>query len=265
MRRSTGRGGCVCVQVSEPAAPAQLKIHCHQLTTATGSLDATQLVTTVPRILPAELSPPLMPSATVSVINLSFPAPPPGSPPLFPPGFGYLIPRTVPIEQNPHRALGVIFDSDVQPEVDSSRDQGLIKVSLLLGGSYWLDQHPTPSPIHEELVRAALETLKLHFPATRFPDPIHAFSHTHRDCIPQVPPNSLPAFRAFGERLRREGNGSLAVVGGGFSAVGVNGCVKSAWEVGSAMAELRNGDVRKDEAGQLVARTVKTGTEMWDL
>lgn len=65
--------------------------------------------------------------------------------------------------------------------------------------------------------------------------------------------------------MRREGNGSLAVVGGGFSAVGVNGCVKSAWEVGSAMAELRNGDVRKDEAGQLVARTVKTGTEMWDL
>jgi hypothetical protein len=54
-------------------------------------------------------------------------------------------------------------------------------------------------------------------------------------------------------------------VGGGFSAVGVNGCVKSAWEVGSAMAELRNGDVRRDEAGQVVARTVKTGTEMWEL
>lgn len=206
-----------------------------------------------------------MPSATVSVINLSFPAPSPGAAPLFPPGFGYLIPRTVPIEQNPHHALGVIFDSDVQPEVDSSRDRGLIKVSLLLGGSYWLDQHPPPSPTHEELVRAALETLRLHFPATRFPEPVHAFSHTHRDCIPQVPPNSLPSFRAFGERLRREGNGSVAVVGGGFSAVGVNGCVKSAWEVGSAMAELRNGGEVTSEVGQAVARTVKTGTEMWEL
>lgn len=206
-----------------------------------------------------------MPSATVSVINLSFRAPSEDEPPLFPPGFGYLVPRTVPVAQNPHHVLGVLFDTDVQPDVDSAREQGIVKVSVLLGGSYWLDRHPPPSPPHEDLVRAALETLRLHFPATRFPEPVHAFSHTHRDCIPQVPPDSLRAFRAFGERLRRQGNGSLAVVGGGFSTVGVNGCVKSAWEVGTALAELRNGDVDRNEVGQAVASIIKTGTEMWEL
>ncbi|GAA5989515.1 hypothetical protein JCM10908_000513 [Rhodotorula pacifica] len=236
-----------------------------RVTTATDALDATQVVTTIPQILPSELDPPIMPSTTVSVINLSFPSPPPGAPPLFPRGFGYLIPRTVSESQNPHQVLGVLFDTDVQPEVDSSIEQGLVKVSVLLGGSYWLDRVPPPSPPHEDLVRAALETLRLHFPGTSFPAPVHAFSHTHQNCIPQVPPNSLSAFRAFGERLRKEGNGSLAVVGGGFSAVGVNGCVKSAWEVGTAMAELRNGEVGRQEAGKAVARTVKTGTEMWEL
>ncbi|GAA5874189.1 hypothetical protein JCM3774_006759 [Rhodotorula dairenensis] len=236
-----------------------------RITTAAGSLDATQLVTTVPQTLPAELSPPVLPSATVSVINLSFRAPAADKPPLFPPGFGYLVPRTVPVTQNPHRVLGVLFDTDVQPDVDSAREQGLVKVSVLLGGSYWLDQHPPPSPSHEDLVRAALETLRLHFPATEFPEPIHTFSNTHRDCIPQVPPNSLGTFRAFGERLRHEGNGSLAVVGGGFSTVGVNGCVKSAWEVGTALAEVSNGEVENKEAGHVVAKTIKTGTEMWEL
>ncbi|BGP48150.1 oxygen-dependent protoporphyrinogen oxidase [Rhodotorula kratochvilovae] len=214
------------------------------------------------RLLPSSLAPPSLPATTVSVVNLSFPVPPPDAPPLFPPGFGYLIPRTVPASHNPHSALGVIFDSDVQPDVDSSRTAGLVKVSLLLGGSYWLDRHPLPSPSHDKLVAAARETLALHFPATEFPAPTHAFTSTHRECIPQVPPGSGPAFQAFGERLKRAGN--VAVVGGGFGAVGVNGCVKAAWEVGRSFAEALN-EGRDDEAGEKAARVVRTGTELWEL
>ncbi|GAA5860481.1 hypothetical protein JCM1840_000270 [Sporobolomyces johnsonii] len=240
-----------------------------RITTSSGDLNATQLITTLPGLLPSSLAPPSMTATTVSVVNLSFPAPSAGSPPLFPPGFGYLIPRTVPLSQNPHRALGVIFDSDVQPSVDDSASQGLVKVSLLLGGSYWLDIHPPPRLSHDELVQSALETLRLHFPQTDFPPPIHAFTHTHRECIPQVPVGSSPAFKAFGERLREAGN--VAVVGGGFAAVGVNGCVKAAWEVGTAFAKAVNATTAVEsveDAGKETgdkAKRVVTGTEMWEL
>ncbi|GAA5822559.1 hypothetical protein JCM3770_006311, partial [Rhodotorula araucariae] len=129
-------------------------------------------------------------------------------------------------------------------------------------GSYWLDQHPPPLPSHDELVSAARETLALHFAQTSLPAPTHAFSSTHRECIPQVPPGSAPAFKAFGARLRKAGN--VAVVGGGFGAVGVNGCVKAAWEVGSSFAEALNKG-REGEAGAQAARVVRTGTELWEL
>ncbi|BGP24634.1 protoporphyrinogen oxidase [Rhodotorula toruloides] len=241
-----------------------------QIRTSTNSLDASQLVTTIPQLLPPSLAPPSPPATTVSVVNLAFKQPSLGSPALHPAGFGYLIPRTVPPSLNPHHALGVLFDNDVMPEVDSSSSHGLTKLSLLLGGSYWLDRHPPPRPSHDELVNAALQTLRLHFPDRTFPQPVHAYTHTHVNCIPQVPPGFMPAFRAFGDRLREAGN--VAVVGGGFAAVGVNGCVKAAWEVGSAMARSVNaqaGGKREGEAEEkvreAVARTVQTGTEMWEL
>ncbi|KAK5318749.1 oxygen-dependent protoporphyrinogen oxidase [Exophiala xenobiotica] len=48
------------------------------------------------------------PSVNVMVVNLYYSNP---SLPI-PPGFGYLIPRSVPADQNPERALGVIFSSE---------------------------------------------------------------------------------------------------------------------------------------------------------
>lgn len=238
-----------------------------QITTSSSSLAATHLIATNPTVL-ASLSPPSFPSSTVSVINLAFPRPVTSSPPLFPPGFGYLIPRTVPLSQNPHHVLGIIFDSDVMPDVDSSYDK-LVKITLITGGSYWLDKtKPLPKKSHDELVQGAMETLSLHFPHTTFPAPTHAFSHTHLDCIPQVPPGSLPAFKAFGERLRKAGN--VAVVGGGYSAVGVNGCVKGGWEVGEAFGKaisrsLEGREGAAKEKSEEAVKTVKTGTEMWEI
>ncbi|GAA5977827.1 hypothetical protein JCM11641_006084 [Rhodosporidiobolus odoratus] len=239
-----------------------------RISTSTTTFKATHLVTTLPSLLPPSLSPPPLPATTVSVINLSFPRPPPSSPPLFPAGFGYLIPRTVAPQQNPHQILGVLFDSDVMPGVDdsASTSSNLIKTSLLLGGSYWLDRNPVPQPSHEELVTAALETLRLHFPSVDFPAPVHAFTHTHRNCIPQVPPNALPTFRAFGTRLREAGN--VAVVGGGLSAVGVNGCVKAAWEVGTSLGKAMSLEQagEGDKAREVEAKkSVQTGTEMWEV
>ena len=48
------------------------------------------------------------PAVTVMVVNLYY-----SDPNILPErGFGYLIPRSIPFEQNPECALGVVFDSD---------------------------------------------------------------------------------------------------------------------------------------------------------
>ena len=152
------------------------------------------------------------------------------------------------------------------PNVDSSASHGLTKVSLLLGGSYWLDAVPAPDDPRLEpaqLVAAALDTLRLHFPHVDLPEPAYALTSTHRDCIPQVPPGSRPQFRAFGERLAQAGG--VAVVGGGYASVGMNGAVKSAWEVGTSFAKAVNEGDEAHEAEKKAREVVKTGTEMWQL
>lgn len=176
--------------------------------------------------------------------------------------------------------LGVLFDSDVMPSVDSSSLQNLTKCSILLGGSYWLDkQPPSPPPSHERLINSALETLKLHFPHTSFPPPTHAFSSTHLNCIPQVPPKSRSEILAFSKSLLNDekGGGKVGIVGGGFASVGVNGAVKAAWEVGRGFAgeinELHSsegGRGRETEKGERrakrgVRKAVRTGMEMWEV
>ncbi|GAA5829557.1 hypothetical protein JCM3766R1_001222 [Sporobolomyces carnicolor] len=249
-----------------------------RIRTPEGTVSASHLITTLPNLLPSSFAVPKFPSTTVSVINLSFPLPSSSSGPLyFPRGFGYLIPRTVPRADNPHGVLGVLFDSDVMPEVDTSREQGLYKCSLILGGSYWLDKDRDASSMsHEELVDAALETLRMHFPRQSFPQPIDAYTHTHRDCIPQVPVNSRIEILAFSKRLtnanddRRGGGAKVGVVGGGFAAVGVNGAIKAASEVGTAFAQNVNerllaGDPSDEMLKKRVRDGVKTGMEMWQV
>lgn len=223
-----------------------------QIRTPVSTLQPTHLITTLPELLPVDIAPPLIPSATVSVINLAFPSPSPESP-LFPPGFGYLIPRSVPTPMNPSNVLGVIFDSDVMPAVDTSAESlDLTKISVLLGGSYWLDGAPSPLPSHDQLVQSALDTLSLHFPTTSFPSPTYTMSHTHLNCIPQSPVGHSTYMKEFRRRLERMGK--TAVAGGGTGAVGVNGAVKGAWEVGTSFAEsVENGGGKK----------VLTGVEMW--
>ncbi|GAA5943319.1 oxygen-dependent protoporphyrinogen oxidase [Sporobolomyces koalae] len=231
---------------------------------------ASHLITTIPSLLPAALSPPRFPATTVSVINLSFRS----RDPLFPPGFGYLIPRTVPAHHNPHHVLGVLFDSDVMPLVDDSHDEGLIKCSVLLGGSYWLDQPPVNPPTHEVLVTAARDSLKMHFPDVDWPEPVHAFTNTHKECIPQIPPGARTKVRAFLDRLGLPGKGKVGIVGGGFSQVGVNGAVKGARDVGIGFAqdlnELVAAGQTPEHGGERLNRTVKralvrNGMEMWQL
>lgn len=152
---------------------------------------------------------------------------------------------------NPNNVLGVIFDSDVMPAVDATSPQDLTKVSVLLGGSYWLQgRAPSPLPTSSDLVESALATLRLHYPQTVFPAPAYTLAHVHKDCIPQAPVGHSASMRLF--RLRLEKVGKTAVAGGGTGSVGVNGAVKGAWEVGEAFAH-----------SLATGKPVLTGLEMW--
>jgi len=77
--------------------------------------------------------------------------------------------------------------------------------------------------------------------------------------------------------LNPEKGGNVGVVGGGFAAVGVNGAVKAAWEVGRGFGEGINelfeeegGVGEETEKGERrtrkgVKKAVRTGMEMWEV
>ncbi|KAK3063526.1 oxygen-dependent protoporphyrinogen oxidase, partial [Teratosphaeriaceae sp. CCFEE 6253] len=53
---------------------------------------------------------PTIAAVTVMTVNLYFP-----TPAQHPPGFGYVIPSATPFDNNPERALGVVFDTAYSP------------------------------------------------------------------------------------------------------------------------------------------------------
>lgn len=77
------------------------------------------------------------PSVTVMVVNLFY-----SNPSLIPVrGFGYLIPRSVPLEQNLECGLGVVFDSESSIGQDTASGT---KVTVILGGHWWSDWPSIP-------------------------------------------------------------------------------------------------------------------------
>lgn len=140
--------------------------------------------------------------------------------------------------------------------------KALTKISILSGGSYWLppSSPPSPLPSHSQLLSNGLNTLALHFPSTRFPVPIHSHSVTHVDCIPQSPPYHHLAMRELGDKLRAIGKTGV-VGGGGVGSVGINGAVRSAWEVGGSFGKEVS---RVAKGGKEGEGEIRVGTEIWE-
>ena len=86
-------------------------------------------------------------TVTVLVVNLYF-----ANPKLLPlDGFGYLLPKSLPESANPHKALGVIFDSCATPQPSETGT----KLTVMLGGHYWNGR--TSFPSETEAVEMARE------------------------------------------------------------------------------------------------------------
>ncbi|TVY32535.1 Protoporphyrinogen oxidase [Lachnellula subtilissima] len=113
-------------------------------------------------------------AVTVMVVNLFY-----ANPSLLPTqGFGYLIPRSIPLKQNPEMALGVIFDSDATVGLDSMAGT---KLTVILGGHWWDGYEHYPS--EEEGTDMARAVIKRHLKVED--EPVLSRAKLQRDCIPQ--------------------------------------------------------------------------------
>jgi oxygen-dependent protoporphyrinogen oxidase len=165
-------------------------------------------------------SPTLTPYVTVQTVNLYYSNPAIHSYQ----GFGYLIPQSVPFEQNPERALGVIFDSSAIHGQDSVEGT---KMTVMLGGHWWNDWKDYPSD--EEGLEMAKSVVQRHLGITE--EPTASYVNLSKNCIPQYTLGYEDRLRDFAQGIGNEFKGRLRVVGNQFNGVGVNDIVTGAWNM----------------------------------
>lgn len=179
---------------------------------------------------------------TVMTVNLYF-----RTPDLHPPGFGYLIPLATSLDQNPERALGVVFDTGYSASLDGDEhiigpvqetvSQRGTKLTVMLGGHYW--DGWTSYPTKEEGLEMALSLLKRHLHITE--EPAASAVTLARDCIPQYTVGYEDRLRTVHEDLLRRYDGRLKVAGNWIRGVGVNDCLRSAMETVKGIEERKTG------------------------
>ncbi|PLW18073.1 hypothetical protein PCANC_14711 [Puccinia coronata f. sp. avenae] len=181
------------------------------------------------------------PSVTVGVVNLAYRSARRINP--IPPAFGYLIPASIGADLNPHRVLGVVFDSDMMPGVEERvGGEEVTKLTVMLGGHYYSTQLE-PIPTTDQLITQACQTIKNQLGIAQ--DPFYAQAQIQKDCIPQYLVGHHQRMREL-HRLLKSLN--LSLVGSGYSGVGLNDVVKSA----------------KDSVENLVNNGCSSGLEIFD-
>ncbi|KAJ5485230.1 hypothetical protein N7539_005218 [Penicillium diatomitis] len=167
-------------------------------------------------------------STTVMVVNLYY-----KTPNLLPvDGFGYLIPRSVPWEQNPECGLGVIFasasssgESPVAPYPEVSQDSAPgTKLTIMFGGHYWDGWRKEDYPDHGTAVRMAKDMLERHLGITEAPALVR--TQLQENAIPRYQPFHMTHTHAVSAVAREEYHGRLVLVGNSFTGVGVGDCVR---------------------------------------
>ncbi|KAM3513935.1 hypothetical protein MY11210_002367 [Beauveria gryllotalpidicola] len=157
-------------------------------------------------------------SVSIMTVNLWYP-----TPDMKPPGFGYLIPRAVPPEQNPERALGVFFDSDVISERRPDEPPGT-KLFVLMGGHHYRGRAP---PSEAEAVGQAKALLERHLGIPR-DTPCHAMARLARDCIPQHNVGHVALLKAADQQITSAFDGRLTVANGSYGRIGAMGALRNA-------------------------------------
>ncbi|KAL4877573.1 Protoporphyrinogen oxidase [Aspergillus karnatakaensis] len=156
-------------------------------------------------------------AVTVMVVNLYYP-----NPDLIPvKGFGYLIPRSIPYEQNPERALGVIFASDSSVGQDTAPGT---KLTVMLGGHYWDGWKCEDYPDSETAVAMARSLLERHLGVTDTPTVTR--TRLQKDAIPQPTVGHFDRMGKLSQVVREQYNNRVALAGAWY-AMGNTGVVDS--------------------------------------
>ncbi|WEW58060.1 oxygen-dependent protoporphyrinogen oxidase [Emydomyces testavorans] len=154
----------------------------------------------------------------VMVVNLFF-----KTPDLVPVhGFGYLIPRSIPLEQNPERALGVVFMSDSNIGQDTA--QGT-KLTVMMGGHWWDGWKDGDFPDEDSGIQMAKAVVERHLQITE--EPIIATARLLKNAIPQYTVGHTSRMRDLHAALSQEIPG-LKLAGAWYTGVGVNDCTRAA-------------------------------------
>lgn len=164
-----------------------------------------------------------IPNATVMVINLYYPD---TSLPIE--GFGYLIPRSVPFEQNPEFALGVVFDSDATNlDLNRAGEPAYIgkKLTVIMGGHYWSHLTPDQLPTKSEALEMAKSVIRRHLKIQEEPEAHNVTLQA--DCIPQYTVGHEARLATIDRGLENVFGGRVTVAGAWTGGVGVNDCVQA--------------------------------------
>lgn len=171
-------------------------------------------------------------SVSIMTVNLWYPVEN-----IKPAGFGYLIPRSVTQENNPERALGVFFDSDVATTRSEDEPPGT-KLFVLMGGHYYdpADKDAVKVPSEEEAIEQAKAVVERHLGIPR-DAPCHAMSRLAKDCIPQHFVGHRDLMASADKQLQASFGGKLSVAGGSYTKIGAMGAIRSGYDIAKQVAK----------------------------
>ncbi|KAF1923468.1 protoporphyrinogen oxidase [Didymella exigua CBS 183.55] len=212
--------GNIEIKLNSPVSSVEMAEGGEQKVQVSAGSDANQTTATYDSVLSTLRDRDLTPFVNVMTVNLFF-----SNPSLLPvEGFGYLLPQSIPFEQNPERALGVIFDNSAVRGQDSVPGT---KLTVMLGGHWWNDFEGFPD--EEEGLAMARAVLERHLGITD--EPVAHQVNLSKDCIPQYTIGYEERLRSCAAGLQDKFKGRLRVVGAQVSGVGVNDCIAGAWNV----------------------------------
>jgi oxygen-dependent protoporphyrinogen oxidase len=232
---------------------------------------------------------PHIPTVNVMTVNLYF-----RTPNLHPDGFGYLIPQATPFEQNPERALGVVFDTAYAPDpaeaqsalsldtsgfgdsryshlsstsdfawlnaADKPNVQDLVqargtKLTVMLGGHWWDGWSSFPD--EQEGLALAKSLLERHLGIKEEPEAWRV--NMQKDCIPQYVVGHSAKLKEAQNNISREFSGRLKVTGNWIAGVGVNDCIRNAYELSRSFNKGGTGLEQVDAPFTSRIRPVRAG------
>ncbi len=181
-----------------------------------------------------------MTSATVMVVNLYY-----SSATLPIQGFGYLIPRSVPYEQNPEMALGVVIDSDAETldrDVDGNPAHIGTKLTVMLGGHYWSHLSASEYPSEAEGLEMAKRVVARHLKIEEEPEASRVALQLN--CIPQFTVGHINRLGLMDTGMATLFGNRVTMAGAAWNedGVGLNDCVLSGLE--ASVAVMNGGATR---------------------